>query len=126
MAAHGTHVYRQGKGFLRVVHPVVARDKHLGVLGLYMDELREAHVFNQRTLDAAVVVTHELGHAVDHALGHLRAGLRAGVGETAQATSTQAPSQQPSAYCSRSVIRSCPFTRPVNVKRRSFWAQSAT
>jgi hypothetical protein len=90
-AAHGTHVYRQGKGFFRVVHPVVAHDKRQpDIGGAYAPELREVHIFNHPTQDAAHVVTHELGHAVDHALGHLRAGVR----ETAPAMSPHAPSQQ--------------------------------
>jgi hypothetical protein len=96
MAAHGTHIYRQGKGFFSVVHPVVARDKRQrGVGGTYGPEVREAYVFNHPTQDAAQVVTHEVGHAVDHALGHLRAA----VGETVPATSTHAPSQQPDFMC---------------------------
>jgi hypothetical protein len=108
MAAHGTQVYRQGKGFFRVVHPVVARSKHRAAHGSYVHELREAHVFNHRMLDVAGVVTHELGHAVHDALGHLRAG----VGETAQATNTHAPSQQPDFMCIYQQHRTNPKLSP--------------
>jgi hypothetical protein len=108
MAAHGTHVYRQGKRFFRIVNPVVARDKHLGARGSYVHELREAHVFNHRTREAARVVTHELGHAVHDALGHLRAGL----GQTAHAMSTHTPSQQPDFMCIYKQHRTNPKLSP--------------